>query len=197
MSSFRSWRHRWSIKVQDRYALPIYKRIWPESLIEPIDKYAIKNDSWKRRDFSGLDVIIALPNGTEIHLAQRFRSSDSGNDFSLRYKVPKLGGGLQESEYFKLLAAYKEGYWYPSHYAFGNTKFSLRVDPAKVNYEQGFFNFYVFKLDTLLRLISNGELKYEGPYANPKPDGEPNGSCGVYFRLDDIPKEAIYFKLGA
>jgi len=193
--SFSPKRHRWSIKVQDRYAIPIYKRIWPGALIEPIAKYAIGNDRWGRRDFSGLDIIIALPQGTEIHLAQRFRSSDSGDDFSLRYKVPKLGGGLQESEYFKFLTAYKEGHWYPTHYAFGNTKFSLKEDPLKVNYEQGFSNFYVFKMGTLLRLISEGGLKYSGPYANPTPDGKLNGSSGVYFRLDDIPEEAVYFKL--
>ncbi len=191
MSSYSTRRAKWAKKVQDKFAMPIYEERWPGGKINQVEKYAEKSDWWKRRDFSGLDTIIALSGGNEIHLSQRFRSTDSGDDFSLRYMVPNQHGGRQESEFFKLMEAVKEGYYRPDMYAFGKTKFGTRANPDKQT--EGFSFFYIFKVDTLIKAIIDGDLTYMGPYPN-KLDGIPDGSSGVYFTVNDIPPEAIYFE---
>jgi len=166
--------------------MPLYQEIWPGCKIESVEKYAEESDKWKRRDFSGLDVIINLLGGNEIHLAQRFRSADSGDDFSLRYMVPAPKGDRQESEFFKLLKAYKEGYWRPDLYAFGKTKFGKRANLDKKT--DGFSFFYIFNVDPLLKAIIDEDLTYMGP--NPNMDG----SSGVYFTINDMPQETIFFE---
>lgn len=185
MSSYNTRRARWSKKVQDRFAMPIYQEIWPGCRIDQVDKYAEKSEWWKRRDFSGLDTIINLSGGNEIHLSQRFRSADSGDDFSLRYMVPSPKG-LQKSEFFKLLKAYKKGYYRPDKYAFGKTKFGKHTNPDKET--DGLSFIYIFNVDPILKAIIDGDLTYRGPHQNR------DGSYGVYFTINDMPQEAIFFE---
>lgn len=187
MASFSPQRLEWSKRVAQKFAVPIYNQIWPNSEMEDISELAKSDPSWMRRDFSGLDIILNLPNGNEIHVAQRFRSSSSGRDFSLRYKVPDSQGGLQESEYFKFLNAFKQGYWYPQYYAFGVTKFGLEDDPL-VQPAPGFVEFTIFRMSELLRLLDKGEIKIVGPFSNR------DGSYGVYLSVDALPIRVVLFR---
>lgn len=189
MRSYSPERHEWEMEIQTRYALDIYKHIWRGCKIEEVDKEAMENDFAKRRDFSGLDKIIKV-NGNEIHLAQRFRKprKDGGAvDFSFRYKTLGLDGNPREAEYFLLLEAYREGYWYPNKYAFGVTK-GENIECG------GFTEFYVFNLSPLLEAIDNGWLTEIGIYPNRGKDGIPDGSSGIYFRIENL-KEFIFWEM--
>lgn len=187
MKSYSPARHEWEMEIQTRYALNIYKIVWVGCEIEEVDKEAMENDFAKRRDFSGLDKIIKV-NRNEIHLAQRFRKPrERGTvDFSFRYKTPGSDGNPREAEYFLLLEAYKKGYWYPNKYAFGVTKGS--------NTEcHGFKEFYIFDLLPLLEAIDNRRVTEIGIYPNYN-HGVPDGSSGIYYRIEDI-KEFVFWEM--
>jgi len=195
MGSFKISRWNWTMKVQEKFATPIfYKKIWPNSEVKSTDKMAKDSSIWERRDFDGLDKIIFLPGGNEIHLAQRFRSADSRDDFSLRYEVPDDKGGIQKSEYFKLLKAYKKEYWYPDLYAFGNTTFGKSNNLENVG-PNPFKNFFIFRVEALIKGIYEGRIEKRGPYPNTDPKtGKKDGSSGVYFKVDEFPSEVFEYR---
>lgn len=188
------------MKVQEKYAMPMfYEKLWPHAQIKATDKMVKESPLWKKRDFNGLDKIVFLPDGNEIHLAQRFRSADSKNDFSLRYEVPDKKGGIQKSEYFKLKRAYKEDLWLPDRYAFGNTTFGKKFDesgsPVVPDVSRPFKDFYIFKVKPLIRNILNGRIKMMGPYDNvDKETGRKNGSSGVYCKVNGFPSDVFEYE---
>lgn len=173
-------RFQWSLDMQNRHALDIYREFWDVDEIIEVDKEGDEGDNaMQRLDFSGLDKYILTENDTQFQIAQRFRQpyydDDAGwsdADFSLRIESYHD----DHVEYDKLIENYQtRGASHPGVYGFGRTE-----SGRQVALENGFTEFYLIDVDSFLQAHLGGELNI----IDEAPNGD--GSCGVYFRIDDI-----------
>lgn len=114
-----------SLEIQEKLAIPIYEKIWPDCKIAEIDKLGVDCKLAKELDYSGLDKII-IYNRQRIIISQKFTSNNRYNNFGMNHSYyfwdsKKL---YETGEYFRLLEAIKNGYNIPDRYVFGiiNTK---------------------------------------------------------------------------
>jgi len=191
MKSFELYRHKWEKEVQQKYALDIYKRVWPGCDVTEIDLETDTSVSLKKLDFSGLDKLV-IWRGVSYHIAQRFRGPrEDGDvvDFSFRYKTPDNKGGIRKAEFFNLKNAYNNNGWMPNFYVFGITV----NGPSELNQRDsgGFLVLYIYELKRMIKAIVDGRLKEIGVYRNSK-GGVWDGSSGIYYALDDLTEFEFY-----
>lgn len=171
-------RFRWSIEMQELHAIPLYESHFDIEEIIEVDKEGDAHRALKLMDFSGLDKIIEVEQGHQIHIAQRFRrpyyDDEQGwtkPDFSIRLQSYDSGA----SEYDKLLAAHQGWGNVPKVYGFGRAPYGRQV--AKAN---GFEEFYLIDLHRFLTLHQSGDIEL----MEKAPNGD--GSVGAYFSLDEL-----------
>lgn len=163
----------WALKMQDRYAIDIYQHYWKVKRHEIVEIDALGEDEKgaKQLDYSGIDKHIGKRNR---HIAQRFRTNSRrfSRDFSLRLET----ADSDESEYDKLMSAYRNGGNYPAVYAFGIG--AATTQPKCL--DQGLSKFYFIDMDILLPAIDSGEVEAVGGGEND------DGSRGLYYDTDDL-----------
>jgi hypothetical protein len=174
-----SERFEWSIQMQKRHALDIYRQFWDVEAITEVDA---AGDSGQRNmkllDYSGIDKIVHTKGNGPIQVAQRFRQpyydSTAGwtdADFSIRVQTYSN----QDTEYDKLKRAFNGRGQVPSVYGFGRTP-----QGRAVARESGFSEFYLIDCQTFLGEHLNGGLDAACRASNG------DGSAALYFDLDEL-----------
>ncbi len=180
-------RMNWSIEMQQRHALDIYRRYWNVEKVEEVDKQGDNGDeAMQRMDFSGIDKILYTESGYPVHIAQRFRTpyfDDAKGwtdaDFSLRVK----SYNDNHVEYQKLIDAYCNAGSIPSVYGFGRT-----VQGRQPALKEGFREFYLIDLQAFLKAHLEGDIQKVAE----RPNGD--GSMGAYFDLDELDHEGCILR---
>lgn len=169
----------WSLDMQKRHAISIYKNHWDLKRVIEVDELGDAGDAQMQAlDYSGIDKILITTNGYPIHIAQRFRQPYydeelgwTDADFSLRVSSYQK----DYVEYQKLLDAHTGAGSTPSVYGFGRTPQGRQ--PAR---EEGFKQFFLIDLPEFLRKHISGEIDV----VEQAPNGD--GSMGAYFDIDDL-----------
>lgn len=173
-------RKSWSLKMQERFAIDIYKAYWciSEEQITEVDAYAEHEEAAMAIDASGIDKVVEPATGVR-HIAQRFRTLrefKNGKvidpDFSIR--ISTYGG--HETEYDKLLNAYRNNGNVPKIYTFGIGASVSKEDCL----QSGFKDFYFLKLERFLKLLDSNKLQASSSRDNK------DGSKGLYFHIQDL-----------
>lgn len=150
----------WQATVQEEFAVPIYKDIWGDCAVHENDSLADDESTALVLDYGDVDKIILRNNGTQIHMAQRFRKPFYSKrhdewrdpDFTLRYSRPTSDNTV---EYERLMSAHESGNSaYPRRYAFGR----VHNDATK-----GLYELYIFDTDKLIDTIKSGLVDESGP----------------------------------
>ena len=146
-------RYTEAIDMQKRFAIDIYKQVWPGCEVLPVDE---QETEWsKKLDYSGVDKIILIDGCTRIDLPQRFRNKNSGSDFTIRCSLPNG----KRTEAHKLAKTYKEHRdHFPKFYALG-------VYDGK-NKSKGFEDFYIINLRDLWDKAKEGHVNSERKIAH-------------------------------
>lgn len=173
-------RKDWSLQMQERYAIPIYKTYWriSEDQITEVDAGAENEEIAREIDASGIDKLVQPDTGVR-HLAQRFRTLcelDGGAvvdpDFSIRIS----SYSDMETEYDKLLNAFRNEGNIPKIYTFAIGASTSKRDCLRV----GFKEFYFLRLPKFLKLFDGGHIQPCASYENG------DGSRGLYFDVQDL-----------
>jgi hypothetical protein len=178
-------RMEWSLEMQRRYAIPVYKNYWAlsDEQITEVDDAGTEETAAKKIDASGIDKIVEPSTGVR-HIAQRFRTPErfgSGElvdpDFSLRVSSYTD----RQTEYDKLLNAYRNGGNVPKIYTFG-----VAADVSKSqSRETGFKAFYFIDLHAFLKQFESGHIQPCSCY----PNGD--GSEALYFDIGDLREQGV------
>lgn len=168
------------MKMQERFAIPIYKEYWSlsDEEITEVDIHAETEHAALEMDMSGIDKIVKPLTGVR-HIAQRFRtlSEIKGGrvvdpDFSIRTSTY----GDEDTEYDKLMNAHRNGGQVPKVYTFGIGAAVSKSDCL----ESGFKDFYFLKLPRFLKLVDHGKVKA----CQSHPNGD--GTKALYFEIQDL-----------
>lgn len=172
-------RMNWSLKMQERFAIPIYKNYWSisEAQITEVDAHAETEEAAQKIDASGIDKVVEPDTGVR-HVAQRFRTLTERDgqilepDFSIRISSYTD----QDTEYDKLLNAYRNGGNVPKIYTFGVGASVSKQDCL----QSGFKDFYFLDLHRFLKLFDQSHIDPCGSY----PNGD--GSKALYFDIQQL-----------
>jgi len=171
--------HDFSIKMQERHALDIYREAYGGCKIHQNDKKALNEDIARLLDFGDVDKIIEPANsGSNIFLAQRFRRNRDPypTDFTLRCERE---GTDEKIEYDRLMDGYnRDDSVYPKRYAFG----VCADDPIN----NGFRHLSVIDTTRLIKKIISGELPEKGPKKNKDGDGEYDGTKFYIYPVHEL-----------
>jgi hypothetical protein len=174
-------RDGWQMQMQTRFAMPVYRAYWAvdDEEITEVDKCAKTETAARVFDADGCTDKAVTPSTGMRYIAQRFRTRQRGSDgrvydpdFSIRTQTYSDA----DTEYDKLMNAWRNGGNVPAIYAFGIADAFTR-DAAKDN---GFREFYFLKLKRFLKLVDNGQLDPVAAY----PNGD--GSKALYYSIDSL-----------
>jgi len=174
-------RDRWALKMQAEYAVPIYREYWAvgDDDITEVDKCGKTEDAARVFDtMGGTDKAITPSTGMR-HVAQRFRTrtqSDDGYVYSTDFSIRTSSYTGADTEYDKLLNAYRNDGNVPAIYSFGVADAFNKPDAL----EAGFRDFYFLDLERFLKLVDNNQLEPVSCY----PNGD--GSEALYFSVDSL-----------
>lgn len=143
---------KWALDVQEKSAVPIYKKFWPGCTIDPIDQLGTENGVAKRLDFDGLDKVIRLKdkNHQSMHLSQRFRDGSARDEDDIDFGLKYSSSYGNNSEYHRLTVAEREGNYMPDKYSFGITK---NHDPSS-----GFKILKIYDMRRFIRAVNEGTI---------------------------------------
>jgi len=164
----------WQMKVQQRFAVDIYKQIWRGCRVHETDARASEEGTARLLDFGDVDKIIIHEDSRQVHMAQRFRKPYGYDkidpDFTLRYSRPYSDETI---EYERLMTAHDSGdASYPSRYAFGR---------VRSDHSEGIYVLYIIDTDRLIDGIKKGNIRERGPKKVRK-----EGQEFMWYDIDDI-----------
>lgn len=172
-------RMNWSLQMQKRFAIPVYKNYWSisESQITEVDAHAEDEQAAQKIDASGIDKMVEPDTGVR-HLAQRFRtlSERDGQIFDPDFSIRTSTYNDKETEYDKLLNAYRNGGNVPKIYTFGIGASVSKTDCL----DSGFKDFYFLDLHRFLKLLDQAQIEACASY----PNGD--GSKALYFKIEEL-----------
>lgn len=158
-SSFKS-DFSWSERMQQLYAVQLYEDYWDGCEVIEVDSAGKDQSVARQLDFGDVDKMICLENGSQIHIAQRFRRPrDNGKDVDFSFRSRRKGCDYPV-EYDRLMDAFDTvGASYPRYYAFGVTKYG--------GIENGFDEFWIFRTKPILQAIKDGRIIPSDEKMNP------------------------------
>lgn len=170
-------RRSWAAKMHERHLSPAMAAYWDVPVDDIQAMHGESAGALSADKTGGIDAIVQSANSAPVFVAQRvrtlrqFRNQLRRPDFSLR--VQTATG--DDSEFVRLLNAYRTGRDLPSCYLFGITKASDRQSSL----EQGLSVLIWIDTFELLASIDTGELQTE-PY-----DCQ-TGEVTNYYTLEDL-----------
>jgi len=172
-------RMKWALKMQEKFAIHIYKKYWAinKTEITEVDSHAETEKAAQKIDASGIDKIVEPETGVR-HVAQRFRTLTNKNgrilepDFSIRTSTYSD----KDTEYDKLLKAYRNNGNIPKIYTFGVGAAVKKKDCL----QKGFKDFYFLDLHGFLKLFDRDHIEAVASY----PNGD--GRKALYFDIQDL-----------
>jgi hypothetical protein len=175
-------RDQWALKMQERYALDVYKEYWGVSSCDITEVDQLRADGVglaKMLDADGGTDKIIQPNGIPVFVAQRFRkNSKYPVDFSIRARTYSQA----ETEIHKLLRSKESNGNLPGVYAFGVGDSLNKQDCL----ETGFKEMHFLDVEKVLKLLDSGEVESER-----HPNGD--GSAGMYIEISDLHEKGAVF----
>jgi hypothetical protein len=171
--------------MQQRFAMPVYREYWnvPEHKITEVDELGKTETAAKVLDADGGTDKVVRPATGIRHIAQRFRKRTQKGpevydpDFSIRTATYSDA----DTEYDKMLNAYRNGGNVPAIYAFGIGAGTSRRQCLR----RGFAEFYFLDNKRFLKLVDNGHLEAVACY----PNGD--GSEALYFSIESLRNHGI------
>lgn len=175
MMKKKNWRDddKWALEMQ-KYAMPIYKSVWPNARIVELDKDK-RNQLSRVLDIGGADKMVKFADGGLAFLAQRFRRWQyvRYDDFTIRTDRPSGN----TTEYEKGILALERHGFVAGFYSYGLVNES----------ENGFARIRIIKYPELLHLIESGKLL---PKTLPNTDGS---SSFLVIPFKSIPNDIIIY----
>jgi hypothetical protein len=177
----RDARDSWAMKMQQRYAVPVYHEYWDidDTDIVEVDKRAEREKAARVFDTDGGTDKAVTPSTGMRHVAQRFRTraqSDTGYVYETDFSIRSHTYSSQDTEYDKLMNAWRHDGNVPSIYTFGITNAFQRTDAL----ESGFKDFYFIDLRGFLDAVDSGRLDAVSAHGNG------DGSRALYFSVDSL-----------
>lgn len=179
-------RDRWALKMQSKYALPIYRQYWAieNSDITEVDELGKRETAAKVIDADGGADKVVTPETGIRYVAQRFRTRSKNKDghvFDPDFSIRTSTYSDSKTEYDKLLNAYRNGGNVPAIYTFGVGDGVTQAECLN----KGFREFYFLKLPRFLRRVDGGHLTPVASYGNG------DGSEALYYDLDDLRDQSV------
>jgi hypothetical protein len=173
-------RDNWASEMQQRYAVPVYREYWNVSAekVTEVDELGKTEAAARVLDADGGTDKVIRPSTGIRHVAQRFRKrSKNGTqvydpDFSIRTSTYTDA----DTEYDKMLNAWRNGGNVPAIYTFGVGDGTTREQCL----QRGFRDFYFLDNHRFLKLVDDGYLQPVACYGNG------DGSEGLYFAVSDL-----------
>jgi len=174
-------RDKWALRMQHRYAIPVYREYWAvaESDITEVDDYRDQEVSAAVLDCDGGTDKIVNPETGIRHVAQRFRTrakSDNGYVFTTDFSIRTSSYSGKDTEYDKVMNAWRNDGTVPAIYAFGIADGFNRAEAL----ESGFREFHFINYPAFLRQFDNGHITPNACYENG------DGSEALYFAVSDL-----------
>jgi len=174
-------RDDWALQMQAQYALSIYREYWAisDDEITEVDELGKSETAAKVMDVDGATDKVVTPSTGIRYVAQRFRKrseNDNGRIYDPDFSIRTATYSDKDTEYDKLLNAYRNGGNVPAIYTFGIGDGVTRSECL----DKGFRDFYFLKLPRFLKLVDAGHLTPVASY----PNGD--GSKGLYYAVDDL-----------
>lgn len=146
--------------MQQLYAVQLYEDYWDGCEVIEVDSAGKDQSVARQLDFGDVDKMICLENGSQIHIAQRFRKPrDKGEDVDFSFRSRRKGCDYPV-EYDRLMDAFDTvGASYPRYYAFGVANHG--------GIENGFDEFWIFRTKPILQAIKDGRVTPTDEIPNP------------------------------
>lgn len=175
-------RDNWAIQMQTLYAIPVYAKYWrvDEAEILEVDQCRQTEKTAQILDSDGGTDKVVRPETGIRHIAQRFRTQDEkyGNpDFSIRTSTYS---GV-ETEYDKLMNAYRNNGNIPAIYSFG---IGAGVTQSEC-LQRGFAAVHFIDLPSFLNRVDNNDIEAIGRFRNG------DGSEALYYNIDQLRRYGV------
>jgi len=174
-------RDQWAIKMQAKYAIPVYAAYWrvnEEDILE-VDQCRETEKTAQILDADGGTDKVVQPDTGIRHIAQRFRTQHEkwSTDFSIRTSTYSDA----DTEYDKLLNAHRNGGNVPAIYSFGVGAATTKAGCL----DRGFSAIHFIDLPKFLNRVDNNDLEAVSKQSNK------DGSAALYYTVDSLRRYGV------